>query len=304
MKKWLAIIASVFVLLIIVIIGLYLSSITDIFNQQTTNTTSYSPSSIPSIMPDIRIQSSNYQSSDGLTAEEKMNAISVALNNSTIGHAMQTAESYTYVAIGNVTSANASKTWGIDSGFLNTSSKIAYVRISLEGTPMSSVLDSYAVYVNVLNNETLGLIIYGDKVGPMAYLTILPGSVWYHQLDGIEDVTPGDYTQMMPTISLGVEDVNTTSPIILYIDDFEKYKKGSAYKALQYVDYMTNATLVADGSKPINIIEIDNGTAWWRANVSISHASLNDPKYYNPQNYYMVIENKNVNKELTISYQA
>lgn len=305
MNKWLIAISSLLIILIVIIFGLYLSPvILGILNPHPTTQPASSQLLIPSNNIsftqvngfNLKIQSGNHQDSEGLTKKEKMDAIDIALNNSTIRETMQRINDYRYISVENVTSVNASKTGSPDSGFLNISSKIAYISIRFEGAPMSLTLDNYIVYVDVLNNKMLGMVIYRGKAGPTAYVTILQGAIWYHQITGAAIFPgPGNVIRMAPTIMLNIDDVKTTSPMILSTDNFEKLRSGSTYKALEYVDFETNATRIADGSQPLNIIAINDGNAIWRANVTLGHEPID-------LNYYMVVENENKDKEINISY--
>jgi hypothetical protein len=297
MNRWKIALSSSLILIIVIVLGVYIFHVNINFLNLYTNSL---PSSIDGL--NLTVPSDTYRDSDNLTAKEKMNAITVALNNSTVKDDIQAySNTAQFISIGNVTSIDSIKTDSIHSGFLNVPAKIAYVPIGFAGTQLP-YYDNYIVLVDVLNNRILGLIKYSGKAGPDAYITIPPGSIWYYQMGGVYRVEPGNYTKITPSVKLNIDDVNTTSPIILSADNFEKFKNGSPYKALEYVDFMTNTSRIADGNQPIDIIGIYDGTAIWGANVSISHALPIDEKYFNPRYYYLVIENKNNDKEIYISY--
>jgi hypothetical protein len=296
-NKWIIALCTLLILITVIVSGLYLSHVDlNIINPSVNSL----PSSINGLS--LKVPSDTYRDGDNLTAKEKMGAISVALNNSTVINDIQAySNTAQYISIGNVTSADAIKADSIHTGFLNIPAKIAYVRIGFEGTQLP-YYDNYIVLVDILSNRTLGLIKYSGKAAPVAYITIPPGSVWFYQMGGVYRVEPGNYTKITPSVRLNIDDVNTTYPIILSADNFEKFKNGSPYNALEYVDFMTNKSRIADGSHPIDILWTYNSTVIWGANVSISHALPVDEKYFNPRYYYLAIENKNVDKEINISY--
>jgi hypothetical protein len=156
--------------------------------------------------------------------------------------------------------------------------------------------------VDVTNNIILGIGEYMGKVPPHIYVTIPPGATWYHQLTGVLTVVPGDYTKFTPIVELNINDVNRTYPVILSADNFENLRNHSPYRALEYVDYVTNASSIIDGSKPISPQFMDNGTATWIGNVSIRHELPIDDKYFEPRYYYIIIENKNMYSEIPIEF--
>lgn len=297
MDRWMTALSSLLILIIVIILGLYIFHANINFFNLYTNSL---PSNIDGL--NLTVQSDNYHDSDNLTTKEKMDAITLALNNSTIKDDIKAYSSTAqFISIGNVTNIDSIKADYIHSGFLNVSAKIAYVPIGFTGTRLP-YYDNYIVLVDVLNNRILGLIKYSGKAGPDAYITILPDSMWYYQMGGVYKFEPGNYTRLTPLVRLNVDDVNETYPMILSADNFEKFKNSSTYNALEYVDFTTNKSRIANGSHPIDLIGIYNGTAIWGANVSISHVLPIDEKYFEPRNYYLVIWNKNKDKEINISY--
>lgn len=296
MNKWRIAVSSLLVLIVVIVLMLYL--LPNILHSHV--------SALPSKVDNLTLQVPNndYIDSDGLTASEKLDAIELAINNPTIIGEMQ--NNYTNpstIIISNVTSLSAGEvTGGIDSGFMNTSSKIAYLYVNFTGGPYTLFANSYAVYADLTNNKTLGLVTFGRLVSPIATVTIPPGSIWYTQVFGSSRLTADGKPAMQPYFSVNADDVNTTSMIILSNDNFDKFKKGLPYTPLKYVDYATNATMIADGSQQLHI-NSDNGIDQYAAYVSFNGSIPADANASFPNlSYYILIENKNKDKKINITY--
>lgn len=300
-------------IIVVIALGIFLApDITNILNNNPTTSQSILPSDNANSSQvngiKVSIQSSNHIDGEGLTSKEKTDAIAVALENETV---METAREFSFnITVGNVASADILKHSEFDSGFLNMSSKIASVPIRFDGI-MTSSIGGFDVYVDVANNRTLGYVEDEVKAGPYAYVMIPPGTYWYHQLNGmafiykpgnLAEFAQGDYTEMTPRVVLNVNDTNSIYPMILSTDNMEKFINGSPYNALRYVDYATNGSMIMDSSRPMTPVYIYNETAVWQANVSISHDLPLDNNYFNPRYYYLILENKNNEKEIDIAY--
>jgi len=309
MNKWLIALSSLLVLLVLIVLALYIFPITGILQPHV--------SALPSKVDGLTLQVSgnDYKDSDGLTSAEKLDAIALALNDPTIIGAMQQAVAVNNsnpqppdydmplaIVISNVTSENSSELMGMDSGFLNTSSKTAYLYVSFK-IAFSELVNQYIVYVDLTNNRTLGLLTFEHLVSPFATITIPPGSIWYTQVSDLTGLAGGYEPAMQPYFKVNMDDVNTTSMVILSKNNFTKFKEGLPYTALKYVDFMTNATMIADGNQPQHIASIYDGVATCTANVSFNNSIPPDanpefPNYY----YYVLIENKDLDKEINITY--
>lgn len=296
-------------IIVVIALGLFLApDITNILNYNPMTSPSDNANSSQVNGINITIQSSNYIDSEGLTSMEKTEAIAVALDNETV---METAREDKFnITVGNVTSADIIKNSGFDSGYLNMSARIATVPIIFDGLG-SMAIGGFDVYVDIANNKTLGYVEDEGKAGPYAYVTIPPGMSWYHQLNGmyfvyqpgnITEYVQNNYTEMTPRVLLNINDTNSIYPIILSMDNMEKFINGSNYKALEYVDYATNRSTILDGSRPMKPVYIDNETVAWQANVSISHDLPLDNNHFNPRYYYLILENKNNEKAIYIEY--
>lgn len=312
MNKQLIVISSLFVILVLIVLVLYLFPITGILQPHV--------SALPSKMFGLPLQvpSNDYTDSNNLTSEEKMDAITLALNNPTITGAIQHTSSILNnttitgappnvnvsitIVISNVTSVSAGELTGIDSGFLNTSSKIAYLYISFIGGSYASLANNYVVYMDLSNNRTLGLVTFEGIGSPVATVTIPPASIWYTQVSGPPRLSADNEPEMRPYFSVNEADVNTSSMMILSNDNFDKFKEGLPYTALKYVDYMTNTTMVADGSQLLHINSY-NGTDQCAAFVSFNNSIPADVKPGFPNLYYYVlIVNKNTDNDINITY--
>lgn len=300
-------------IIVVITLGFFLSpEIANILDHNPTSSPSISPSDNANFLQvngiKITIQSSNHLDGDGLTSKEKTDAIAIALTNATV---IETASEFNFnITVGNVTSADILKHSEFDSGFLNMSSKIASVPIIFEGR-MTSSIGGFDVYVDIANNKTLGYVEDEVRAGPYAYVTIPPGTYWYHQLNGmyfvyqpgnIMEFSQNNYTEMTPRVLLNINDTSSLYPVILSTDNMEKFINGSHYNALEYVDYATNRSTIMDGSKPMTPVFINSENVAWQANISISHDLPLDHNYFNPRYYYLILENKNNEKSVYIEY--
>jgi hypothetical protein len=81
-------------------------------------------------------------------------------------------------------------------------------------------------------------------------------------------------------------------PIIVDEGNLSKFKNGSSFSALGYVDYTTNQTTIVDGTKSIVPDFTDNGTSYWTPHMGFGDVNL--PGYWNgiPTNYYVIFKNE------------
>ena len=300
MNKWLIALSAALVLLLLFGLVFYQLNVSSVLQQH------YSP--LPSNLYGLPLQvsSNNYKDGNGLSAAEKMDAITMALSNPTIlGEIQHINDSSNFglpdsinITISNATSDSTVESAGVDSGFLNLSSKIAYLYVSFN----SRLADNYAVYEDLSNNRTLGLVKFEELVSPIATVTVPPGAIWYTQVSGEPRKGPEGQPVIQPYFSVNEQDVNTTTMMILSNDNFNKFKEGSPYTAIKYVDYMTNTTMTADGSQFLHI-QSYNGIDTCRAFVSINNTTTSNAiDSFTNQNYYVLLENKNPEKEINITY--
>lgn len=298
MNKLTIAISLIILLFILIVAGWNSSTITNILHPNTTSL----PSSVYGL--NLKIPNSVYQDSEGLNSTEKINAITLALNNTIIKEGIQSnVNRSTTIGIGNITSGSAGKERGVDSGYLNTNLKIAYLPLGFIGGAYPMLSDNYVLYTDVTNNKTLGYVVYQEKGSPLANITIPPGAIWYTQVHGSTGAASGKTEPtMVPYYIINKDDVNSTSMMILSNDNFTKFKEGLSYTPLKYTDFWTNETIIADGNQPQKA-SILNGTAICGANVSFGNSIPLDANEIFPNLYYYVlIENKNKDKEVNIEY--
>ena len=283
-------------------------------NPTQNNTTANITGNFPTVTGNLSIDASNYNDSYGLAASEKLEAIKIALGAPQIQTYLQ---EFPNVQVDGVLPDNVSgkpsrvfsgsfeELWA-DSGFLNTSDNIVYVPLTgsrpLPALPGNPYL---AVYVNLKDGKVVGADIFEIRSGARYTITDLPAnSYWYHQLVGSTRVGQEYNTiRMQPYVFSSYNDTGMIYPLILDKDNFEKFRNGSRYEALQYTDYVTHQTHLIDGKTAISPLWELNGSAAWGANISTSYWAPSDKIYSDrPTDFYIVLQNK-ANRAIPITLQ-
>lgn len=259
------------------------------------NTTANSTSTFPGISANVSIDEGNYNASYGLSVDEKLGSIKLALG---AGQFLENSRGCTNISVGEVIPSNTyiKPVW-LDSGFMNTDKDIVSVPIDtrgniISGIPYFGVI--FVVYVDISNSTVAGVDTFDIRSQYDFIAADIPGnSCWYHQLAGSSRMSH-EYTTTRMSFSIVTDDNDTNSiyPILLDTENFQKFRNGSRYEALQYTDYMTNRSCLIDGKMPLTPQYIDNGTAAWYAYVSASSRASTDVDYFKPKDYYVVIQNK------------
>jgi hypothetical protein len=254
----------------------------------------------------FNISTENYVDSYGLSIEEKNIALTLVLKNKTTENLVETLKNNTHLSqklIGNITAINASiqNIQVLDSGYLNTTDVIAKVPVFFGDS--APYIEYFTFYADISKNIIIGYESYGDKIIPLdSENIILSNTYWYHQLTGIYSVIPKDYTSIHFRLKYNYTDSNDLYPMILDKINFNKFKNGSDYEPLKYVDTITGLNTSFNGDNPIQPQVSYNDTTFWYANISISHKlSIND-QYFQPNFYYVVIKNNNSTKDISIQF--
>lgn len=228
----------------------------------------------------LKVHSDNYNDSYGLTAGQKMDAILLALDNSRIGETINDFKNMSpNISVEPVTVSKQ----GIQSGYLNITNIVA---VPMNFGDMFSK-QYFIVYVDIQNHTVIGLENGGFRGLDNVNLSIPPGAYWYHWVMGPWVNASDDMSRIEMQFRVGYTPGDARLYMIVVNEsNFEKFKNGSAFSPLTYVDYTTNQTTVLDGKKPVVPDFTDNGTSYWTPHISLGNAILPDywketqPRYY------------------------
>jgi hypothetical protein len=294
------IILLIFLSIIVILIGVYGSStIFHIISPSTTPHPTIAHLDVNSTLPDytstpdpytstiegLKVNADNYNDSNGLTTGQKMDAILLAINNSTVRERFSEYESMnSNLSIGPVIPSMADY-W---SGYLKHSDMVN-VPIILNGMPLPEDL---IVYVDIKNNTIDGVEGWWSReTGPMD-TSIPPGDEWYHRLMGPWINASGDMSRIEMHFRMVYSPGDARLyPIIVDDSNFSLIKNGSMFSPVRYVDYVTNQTMTYADNTPVVPEWTSNGTSAWEPHMSFGDAVL--PYYYNEQHpaYYVIIKN-------------
>lgn len=287
-------------LIIVILIGVFESGkIINIINPPTTPQPSlthpsvnatwpvYTPTTDPytGTVERLKVHGDNYNDSNGLTAAQKMDAILLAIDNSTVRERFSEYEGMnSNLSIAPVIPSMAD----YRSGFLKRPD-LVNVQIILNNMAMP---ENLIVYVDIKNNTMDGVEGWWSRdTGPMD-ASIPPGGEWYHRLMGPWINESGD----MSRIEMHFRLVYSPGDAMLYptiVDDsnFSLIKNGSMFSPVRYVDYVTNQTMTYADNTPVVPEWTINGTSAWGPHMSFGDAVLPD-YYYEPHPaYYVIIKN-------------
>jgi hypothetical protein len=242
------------------------------------------------------VAESNYNDSHGLTASQKMDAISIAVNNDSVRKIFDDNRDAPNRSVQAVTFMNSSKMGGyywayFDEGFINQPSLV--VTVPLEIGLMVPAIEYYNIFVDLTDRKVIGTEEFSFRAIPASEdVMIKPGSTWYHQLSGTGTVMPENYTGISFLIRANASDISALYPVVASEDEFANFKNGSVYSPFVWKDAITKESQTIDGSKAIEPQDEFNGTATWHFSMRIPHEPSLDGKYYSPKYYYITIENK------------
>lgn len=205
--------------------------------------------------------------SPGLTAQQKMQAIRLVLDDERIKNEIkaqvdsnQSNDLYVY----NVSFANESERSGY-SGYQGL--------ISVQmGFGKKFWIKYYAAFVDLNDNKVIGIERWWSKNIGDIEVSLQPGLAFYHSIS--VTIAEANNTSNFDTkfiITYYPKDAKLY-PILLDKENFEKYKKGLPYKALKYMDYTTNETILFDGSRPIVSDYVYNDNITYVANIRLGRA--------------------------------
>jgi hypothetical protein len=243
------------------------------------------PDAYTGMVEGLKVHDDNYNDSYGLTASQKMDAILLVTDNSTISEKIKEYENMgANISIGPVTLSNQS----IRSGYLNLP--------NLVNVPMQfgdwPVPQYFIVYIDEQNRTVIGMERWWPKEVGSVDTPIPAGAYWYHRLMGpwINSSDDMSRLEMRFRVAYSPEDARIY-PIVVDESNFYKFKNCSSFSALRYVDYMTNQTTVIDGTKPILPDFTDNGTSYWMPYMGLGDVQL--PDYWNETHpsYYVIFKN-------------
>lgn len=286
-------------LVIIVLVGVFGSStLNNIINsyptpqptltQSNVTVLAYTPTPDPytGTVKGLKVHGNNYNDSDGLTASQKMAAIQLAIDNSTIRQKITEFRSMSpNMSIGPVAQSDMDTL----SGYLNLPN-IVNVPMTFGDLPAQ---EYFIVYVDSLNYTVIGMESWWPKEVRNVDTPIPSGTSWYHRIMGpwVNMSDDGSRLEMRFHLAYRPGDARLY-PAIVDESNFNKFKNGSSFSALVYVDYMTNRTTVIDGTKPIVPDLIDNGTSYWAPYMGLGDVNLPGNWNATQRNYYIIFKNE------------
>jgi hypothetical protein len=286
-------------LVIIILVGVFGSStLNNIINsyptpqptltQSNVTVPAYTPTPDPytGTVEGLKVHGNNYNDSDGLTASQKMAAIQIAVDNSTIQQKITEFKNMSpNLSIGPVTQSDMD----FRSGYLNLPN-VVNVPLRFGDLPAQQY---FIVYVDSLNHTVIGMESWWPKEAGSVDTPIPAGAYWYHRIMGPWINASDDMSrlEMQFRVAYKPEDARLYS-IIVDESNFYKFKNGSSFSALRYVDYTTNQTIVMNGVVPIVPDFKDNGTSYWTPHMGLGDVNL--PGYWNETrtNYYVIFRNE------------
>lgn len=233
----------------------------------------------------LKVHDDNYNNSYGLTASQKMAAIQLAIDNSTIQQTITEFKSMSpNLSIGPV----AQSDMDMLSGYLNFPN-IVNVPITFGD---SFTEEYFIVYVDSLNHTVIGMESCWPKEVRNVDTPIPSGAYWYHRIMGpwVNMSDEGSRLEMRFHVAYSPEDTRLY-PVIVDESNFNKFKNGSSFSALIYVDYMTNRTTMIDGTKPIVPDLSNNGTSYWAPYIGLGDVNLPGNWNATQRNYYIIFKN-------------
>jgi hypothetical protein len=233
----------------------------------------------------LKVHGDNYNDSYGLTKGQKMDAIRLALDNSTVKESIKEFENISPVLlIGPVALSDQD----IRSGYLDLP--------NIANVPMqfgeSFTQQNFIVYVDFRNNTVIGIERWWPKEDIQLYIPIPSGASWYHKLMGPWVNASDDMSRIeLDFHVIYSPDDARIYPAIVDESNFSMLKNNSTFSAVRYVDFMTDLSTMYDGTKPIVPVWTMNGSGSWDPHMSLGDANI--PNYFNQVHptYYMVLRN-------------
>lgn len=306
MKKLTILLISVLVIVILMGI-LESSSIISVINPRTTPEPTLAYPGGNAVLPEftptpdpytgtvegIKIHCDNYNDSNELTAGQKMNAIRIAINNSTIQEKFNEFEGANASLYG---ISNASLYIGPvilsmmdnESGYLKRPN-VANVPIKLGLLPLPEYL---IAYVDIKNDTIAGVDGWWSRMPGTMDTSIPPGGEWYHGLMEPWVNTSDDMSRIEMHVRLVYSPGDAELyPIIVDDSNFSLLKNGSMFSPVKFIDYVTNQTIVYADATPIVPEWTANGTSVWEPHISFGNAILPDYNGEPYPAYYVIIIN-------------
>ena len=282
LKKLAMLLISLLVIIVLLVI-FESSAFTNIINPVTAPQPT--PGAYTSTVEGLKVNGENYNDSNGLTAGQKMDAILLAVNNTKI---QETIKEYQNISPNRSIGSVIPSDQDYRSGYLGLPS-IVNVPMQFGDLPAQ---EYFTAYVDIKNSTVIGVEDWWPKEAGQIDASIPAGADWYHRL-----MSPWvNSSDNMAKIEMEFRVIYTPDdarlyPIILDEDNFSKYRNGSSFTAVQYVDRMTSKTTVYDGTKPVAPDWTMNGSTAWQPYMSFGDAIL--PNYYNEAhpNYCVILKN-------------
>jgi len=235
-----------------------------------------------------RIDSHNYNASDGLTSAQKLKAIDIALEDPDV-------KGYLDQHVSDPKNIEGVKLADINGGsdFMNASGLFAEVSIKY---PSFNVGNERVMAIVDLNKSKVmdvewysyhgGLPMYANAIVP-------PGACWYHVISMAGRSLVFSINNFIPTDAR----IYTT---IVDGNNLSKWINGSPYSAAILMDPKTGNMTSVNGTGPI--------TQYWGSNVSIrSEPPADETAYENfirNNTYYLVLYNSDKNQDASISFSS